>query len=88
MFWRRTLPHWVPENSTVFVTWRLAGTLPHVPELYFRDPNPGRTFVHHDRRLDRAETGPRWLANPGAAQIVAEALIHGHEVRNSYNLLA
>src|ERR1017187_1676909 len=25
MYWYGRLPHWVPENSTVFVTWRLAG---------------------------------------------------------------
>src|ERR1039458_5953494 len=23
MYWYRRLPHWVPENSTVFVTWRV-----------------------------------------------------------------
>jgi hypothetical protein len=25
MYWHRRLPHWVPENYEVFVTWRLAG---------------------------------------------------------------
>jgi hypothetical protein len=28
MYWQRRLPHWVPENSAVFVTWRLAGSKP------------------------------------------------------------
>lgn len=28
MYWHRRLPHWVPENSAVFVTWRLAGSKP------------------------------------------------------------
>jgi putative transposase len=28
VFWRRRLPHWIPEDAIVFVTWRLAGTLP------------------------------------------------------------
>jgi len=27
-FTRRHLPHWVPEETAVFVTWRLAGSLP------------------------------------------------------------
>jgi REP element-mobilizing transposase RayT len=27
-FTRRHLPHWIPENAAVFVTWRLAGSLP------------------------------------------------------------
>jgi len=28
MYWHRRLPHWVPEDSTVFITWRLAGSKP------------------------------------------------------------
>ncbi|HWD00578.1 MAG TPA: transposase [Candidatus Sulfopaludibacter sp.] len=28
---RRHLPHWVPEDADVFVTWRLAGTSPKTP---------------------------------------------------------
>ncbi len=27
-YWQRRLPHWVPENSAIFVTWRLAGSKP------------------------------------------------------------
>ena len=27
MYWQRRLPHWVPEDSAVFVTWRLAGSV-------------------------------------------------------------
>jgi putative transposase len=27
-FYRRTLPHWQPEGSTIFLTWRLYGSLP------------------------------------------------------------
>jgi REP element-mobilizing transposase RayT len=26
-FYRRRLPHWIPEQSIVFVTWRLAGSV-------------------------------------------------------------
>jgi hypothetical protein len=28
MYWHRRLPHWVPEDSAVFVTWRIAGSMP------------------------------------------------------------
>jgi hypothetical protein len=28
MHWRRRLPRWAPEDSAIFVTWRLAGTMP------------------------------------------------------------
>jgi REP element-mobilizing transposase RayT len=27
-FTRRHLPHWIPEETAIFVTWRLAGSLP------------------------------------------------------------
>ncbi len=35
MFYRRRLPHWIPPNATVFLTWRLAGfrsvSVPQLP---------------------------------------------------------
>lgn len=27
-FYRRNLPHWIPRNTSIFVTWRLYGSLP------------------------------------------------------------
>jgi REP element-mobilizing transposase RayT len=27
-FYRRHLPHWIPDNKTLFVSWRLKGSLP------------------------------------------------------------
>src|SRR5437870_2468365 len=27
-YWERHLPHWIPEDTPIFVTWRLAGTKP------------------------------------------------------------
>jgi REP element-mobilizing transposase RayT len=27
-FYRRHLPHWIPDNTTLFVSWRLKGSLP------------------------------------------------------------
>src|SRR5450759_1338555 len=80
MFWRRRLPHWVSEDSIVFVTWRLARTLPRsAPELLTSDPDPGRIFLLQDRQLDRLDSGPRWLA---------EALLHGERARHEYDLYA
>jgi len=52
MFWQRRLPHWVPEDAIVFLTWRRAGTLPQPePALPTNDPNPGATFARKDREL-------------------------------------
>jgi putative transposase len=44
---RRRLPHWAPETVTVFVTWRLAGTLPvRTEEARFEDRlSEGRTIA-------------------------------------------
>ena len=38
-FSRRHLPHWVPEDATVFVTWRLAGSEPIHPEFLVKPAN-------------------------------------------------
>ena len=87
MFWRRKLPHWVPDDSIVFVTWRLIGTLPK-PEPKLLTHDPGRTFLHQDRQLDRLESGPRWLTDPRIADLVAEAVLHGERARGEYELFA
>jgi len=88
MFWRRRLPHWAPEDSPVFVTWRLAGTLPRgQPELLVRGPLDGKTFVLQDRELDHMASGPRWLREPPIAAIFRDALLYGENVRR-YDLLA
>jgi putative DNA methylase len=77
MSWRRRLPHWVPEASIVFVTWRLAGSLPkHQPELLVRDP------------IHCPQEGPRWLSDPAIAALFTEALLYGESVRRSYDLFA
>jgi REP element-mobilizing transposase RayT len=88
MFWYRRLPHWVPEDSIVFLTWRLAGTLPQPPTLLVADSDAGRRFLLHDRQLDLTRDGPRWLENPNIADSFVEALRYGERVRRSYDLLA
>jgi len=84
MYWQRRLPHWVPDQSIVFVTWRLAGTLPQKPPV-IRD---GRSFLEHDRLLDQAVTGPHWLGDPRIAAIFVEALRYGESARHAYRLVA
>ena len=86
MFWQRRLPHWTPEDSIVFVTWRLAGTLP-IPMLT-TEPEAGKKLQREDYELDRSTQGPLWLEIPGIATIFIEALHHGEEVRGAYELLA
>jgi putative transposase len=52
------------------------------------DPDPGRTFVLHDRQLDHTRDGPRSLGNPKVAASFVEALRYGARVRRSYDLIA
>jgi putative transposase len=64
--YRRNLPHWHPPGAAVFITWRLAGSLP----AFHGTVTDGRAFAGRDRLLDRAATGPRWLLRPDIAKCV------------------
>lgn len=73
----------------MFLTWRLAGTLPQPkPAFPVHDSDAGRRFVFHDRKLDQTREGPRWLENPNIAASVAGVLLYGEMVRRSYDLFA
>lgn len=78
MDYRRNLPHIHPDGAWLFVTWRLHGTLPHLP---------GQSFADHDRSLDRANAGARWLSDPRLADLVASAIVQGRD-RGDYGLSA
>jgi hypothetical protein len=71
-FTRRHLPHWIPDNATVFVTWRLAGSLP----------------LHATDDTSRKPSGPVWLQDPRVAGAIRNALLYGETVRGFYQLLA
>jgi REP element-mobilizing transposase RayT len=85
MYHRRTLPHLYPPGATLFLTWRLFGSLPRCAA---RSENPGKAFALEDRVLDRAATGPRWLKDPQIAQIVMSALQQGADPYRLYHLIA
>jgi 8-oxo-dGTP diphosphatase len=50
------------------------------------DPNPGKSFARHDRKLDRMRSGPVWLKERRIANRVISALQYGERVRGSYDL--
>ena len=92
-FTRRHLPHWIPEETAVFVTWRVAGSLPHQSEIALPndDTNPSSTpprFLRQDERLDRERSGLVWLQNPRVVCVVENALLYGQAVRHFYELHA
>ncbi len=88
-YYERRLPHWQPEGAALFVTWRLHGSKPRTCDAP-RGANltAGRAFVLEDREWDRAATGPRWLADPRIAKLVAAALKHGEQTLKLYTLRA
>src|SRR3984957_21080275 len=58
---KRHLPHYYPPEATLFLTWRLFGSLAGLrePETSVRDA--GRVFAQSDPMLDIAVDGPLWL---------------------------
>ena len=92
-FSRRHLPHWIPDEATIFVTWRLAGSIPpqtEVVETRQTTKNDGlsHSFPQLDERLDGCRSGPVWLRDSRIASVVGDALLYGEAARNFYRLHA
>lgn len=101
-FYRRKLPHLHTPGSTLFITFRLAGSVPQVvlqrwlQEKAVRDSQPRgaperedfnrRWFAQFEDILHKAETGPTWLKDPRVAKIVADSL--SYRDGRVYDLLA
>ena len=81
-FYRRNLPHWQPEAATLFVTWRLHGSLPKgfVEHLRKWDCQPQQQFLNADRMLDAASSGPLRLNDPEIAGYVERAVQQGADL--------
>jgi putative transposase len=94
MFYCRRLPHWHPdltEATFLFVTWRLAGSIPRagLPHPHMGAPlSPGRAFLVLDREMDQAAFGPVWLRDARVPNMVADALLYGETGRQFYQLRA
>ncbi len=94
MFYRRKLPHWHPDTTEatfLFVTWRLAGSIPRtrLPRPSIATPHsPGRAFLALNREADKVAVGPVWLQDARVARVVADALLHGESARQFYQLRA
>jgi putative transposase len=81
-YYERNLPHWHPEGRTIFLTWRLRGSLPRsfVRDLERLKEEPGKQFLAADQQLDAGTAGPRWLSDPEIAGYVVDSLIRGAEL--------
>jgi putative transposase len=86
--YRRNLPHLQPPGATIFVTFRLAGSLPRELSLSWqaemkrlegldctdnqRYQQRRRWFAKFEAALHKASNSPVWLKNENVASIVAE----------------
>ena len=73
--YQRNLPHWLPHGEVLFITFRLAGTLPNAMVEALRAEwealdqhrnddtyaRQKRYFGRYDALLDAATVGPQWL---------------------------
>ncbi len=89
-YYERNLPHWHPQGTAIFLTWRLHGSLPVaiVRATRSHKHTSGQQFVDFDRHLDRARFGPLWLKNPTIADSVVSTLRRGQNELNQYVLRA
>src|SRR5712671_1865279 len=90
-FYARHLPHWQPLERTIFLTWRLHGSLPPDMAEQFRQrqkSSPGKYFVDIDRVLDRAGMGASWLNDSRVAECVIAAIRRGDKELGQYWLRA
>ena len=83
--YKRRLPHFHPDDTHMFLTWRLFGSQPrgHTP---VRAETPGQAFVANDRFLDLNPLGPHWLREGEIARLVAETFLAGETERRFYEL--
>ncbi len=89
MFYKRHLPHWQKNDSALFITWRLHGSLPRrVIDAIRKESDFGKRFRIFDRELDRSLYDPMWLKDVRLASIVSNSLIYAEEDLGFYRLCA
>ena len=91
-FYRRRLPHWHPEGASIFLTWRLYGSLPASLRTARNGcatkESAGKRFKLLDSTLDKCTTGPLWLKEPRIAAAIVETIGKGDSVLGYFALHA
>jgi len=78
--YRRNLPHIFPQNTPIFVTWRLKGSIPKClieAANRIKGAKAGQRFAFVDRGLDTNVSGPRWLADTRIAEMLCSEIERG-----------
>lgn len=89
--YNRNLPHWFPAGKSIFLTWRLYGSLPPKwgqNKAKDESLSNGQQFRKVDSFLDRADSGPLWLKENRIASTVVKILKNGAEGLKQYDLQA
>ena len=73
-------------GETLFVTFRLFGSLPANREFPTKNLSSGKAFVAIDSLLDGATSGPQYLRMPEIADIVLSSLNDGQSRFHRYDL--
>jgi putative DNA methylase len=89
-YYERNLPHWHPPERAIFITWRLAGSLPLSLLTKLKNSRePGnQKFAAADAYLDAGASGAHWLGNPEVAAIVQACILKGAQELNMFDLFA
>lgn len=90
-YYKRNLPHWYPDGKSIFLTWRLYGSLPQsvinwlrIARQRLRKPELSsearlfefkKLFGKVDSLLDQATSGPVWLKNAEIASLIQAAIL-------------
>ncbi len=91
-FYRRNLPHWHPDAASIFLTWRLYGSLP-APVRTAKNGcatkySAGKRFKLLDSALDKCTTGPLWLKEPRIAAAIVDTIRKGDSILGYFALHA
>src|SRR5438128_1136041 len=75
IYYRRNLPHYQPENSIYFITFRIADSLSlNIIQQLRKDKKRKNYFAKFDKLLDGSKTGPVWLKNEKIADLISKAI--------------
>jgi putative DNA methylase len=88
MYYRRRLPHIFDLDRSIFITWRLHGSLPANRPFAPGKVTSGQAFVAMDRLLDTATWDPLYLRQPAIARMVVDAIVYNGEELGQYDLHA
>ena len=92
IFYRRNLPHWHPENASIFLTWRLCGSLPDSVRTARNgcatEYSSGKRFKIFDDALDKCTAGPLRLKEPVVAASVVKTIRKGCSVLGYFDFHA